>query len=125
MRFILILALLISSVSAYSQLKHPVSIVELICNPDKYDGKQVQIIGYLNLEFEGDAIYLHKEDYEHSIMQNGLWIEEPKKEAFMGDKGFMNKKYVIIEGKFKKDNKGHLGLWSGAIEKITRIQEWK
>ncbi len=34
------------------------SLIRLIATPEKYDGKTIQVIGYLHLEFEGDAIYL-------------------------------------------------------------------
>ncbi len=27
------------------------------------------------MEFEGNAIYLHRDNYEHSILKNGLWVE--------------------------------------------------
>ncbi|MBF9140172.1 hypothetical protein [Hymenobacter properus] len=50
-----------------------VSLVKLIANPEKYDGKTIQVIGFLNLEFEGDAIYLHKEDFDQGLTRNGFW----------------------------------------------------
>lgn len=35
-----------------------VSLIQLIANPEKYDGKQVAVVGFLRLEFEGNALYL-------------------------------------------------------------------
>jgi hypothetical protein len=52
------------------------SIIELIANPLKYNNQRVRIIGFLNLEFEGNAIYLHREDFEHSI-QRKFYLGEP------------------------------------------------
>jgi len=40
-----------------------VSLIQLIANPQAYDGKTVRITGFLHLEFEGNAIYLHNEDF--------------------------------------------------------------
>src|SRR6185295_1411546 len=40
-----------------------ISIVRLLGAPEQYDGKKVQITGFMNLEFEGNAIYLSKADY--------------------------------------------------------------
>jgi hypothetical protein len=54
-----------------------VSIVQLIANPERYDGKRVQFIGFLRIEFEGTAVYLHREDYEWGIGKNALWINIP------------------------------------------------
>jgi hypothetical protein len=50
------------------------SLIELIANPTKFDGKRVRIIGFLRLEFEGNAIYLSKSDFEHGVTKNGLWV---------------------------------------------------
>ncbi|RZA00012.1 MAG: hypothetical protein EOP47_15240 [Sphingobacteriaceae bacterium] len=47
------------------------SIIKLIADPEKYDKLRVRIVGYLNLEFEGNGLYLHKEDYDRSIDETG------------------------------------------------------
>ena len=38
------------------------SLVELIARPELYDGRRVRVIGFVNFEFEGDAIFLSSED---------------------------------------------------------------
>jgi hypothetical protein len=95
-----------------------VSIIHLMANPKKYHKKQIMVTGFLVMELEGNAIYLHKDDYAYHISKNGLWceIDVPKYQSY-------NKKYVSIEGEFDADNTGHLGLWSGTIKKISRIWE--
>lgn len=100
------------------------SIINLLATPEKYHNKRVRVIGYLNLEFEGNAIYLHKEDYKKSITVNGLWVtftdgtwEKIKKYNF-------NKSYFLVEGTFDMTSFGHMGLWSGTIRDITRIDKW-
>ena len=104
------------------------SIAALIARPEVFDGKAVRIIGFINFEFEGDAIYLSKGDWEHSINRNALWVElseETVGRSFVGGRdGRPNKRYVIIEGTFRAKNRGHLGLFSGAIEQVTRLQPW-
>jgi hypothetical protein len=40
-----------------------------------FDGKLVRVIGFLRLEFEGNVLYLHREDYIHSILGNGVWVD--------------------------------------------------
>jgi hypothetical protein len=30
------------------------------------------------LSFEGNAIYLHREDFDHGIGKNGLWVAIPE-----------------------------------------------
>ena len=38
-------------------IKENISLIRLIATPEKYDGKRIQVIGYLHIEFEGTAIY--------------------------------------------------------------------
>lgn len=82
------------------------------------------MVGYLNLEFEGNSIYLHKEDYKRSILSNGMWVNFTKESWIKIKKYNINKSYVIVEGTFDMDDKGHMGLWSGAIKDIARVDKW-
>jgi hypothetical protein len=115
-----------SNSKAQSSLGEPtdVSLINLIAAPERYNGKLVRILGYLNLEFEGNALYLHKEDYDNSLFKNGVWIDLPRKEAIEKTKEF-SKRYVIIEGVFDMNNTGHMALFSGSITKITRLDLWR
>jgi hypothetical protein len=102
----------------------PVSIINLIATPEKYHGKKIQIIGYLHLEFEGDAIFLNKDDCLHTITTNGLWVnfsEKLSKETNLQD---YNDNYVIILGTFNQDSKGHMGLWNATMDNIVRLDFW-
>jgi hypothetical protein len=95
------------------------SLIQIIANPKDFDGKLVRVQGFVRLEHEGTAVYLHREDWEHSLYRNGLWIEadeDPPKE------GSVNNSYALIEGVFRASPKGHMGLWSGSIDKISRME---
>ena len=99
-----------------------ISLIGLIAAPKDFDGKQVRLIGFLRLEFEGNAIYLHKEDYLRGITKNGLWLElgaNSRKPANLSDQ------YVIVEGVFSARDHGHMDLWSGSIHDITRLDPWR
>jgi len=100
-----------------SALNNSVSIVQLIATPEKYDGKVVQVMGFLRLEFEGDAIYLHEDDYRHAIHKNGLMVVTNPKIDLEADK--LNLHYVVLEGTFDANNHGNMGLNSGTITNIT------
>lgn len=100
-----------------SALNNSVSIVQLIATPEKFDGKGVLIMGFLRLEFEGDAIYLHEDDYRHAIHKNGLMVvTNPKIDR---EAAKLNLHYVVLEGTFDADNHGHMGVNSGTITNIT------
>jgi len=101
-----------------------VSLVKLIANPDKYDGKRIQVIGYLNLEFEGTAIYLHKEDYLKSIYENSIWVNFSDKLTRKINPKNWNKKYVLVIGTFSAKNTGHMGMFGGTLDNIVRLDLW-
>lgn len=101
-----------------------VSIVRLIATPERYHERKVQVEGFMNLEFEGDAIYLHKEDYEKGLTKNGFWVTFSDK-LDRKEINKLNKGYVLIEGTFNKDRHGHMGLFGGEIYEITRIIKWR
>ncbi len=63
------------NVEKVSHVDFNISLIRLIATPERYDGKVIQVEGFLNLEFEGNAIYLHKEDYENSLCKNGFWVD--------------------------------------------------
>lgn len=100
-----------------------VSLIQLIANPQQYDGKKVRFIGFLRLEFEGNAAYLHREDYENGLSQNAIWIDVPTN---MSDrqKADTNLHYVICSGTFRAALHGHMGLFSGTLSDVYRLQVW-
>lgn len=117
MRTGIVLFLLMVSMTAIAEpgkVVHEVSIVQLIANPDAFDGKYVRVIGFLRLEFEGDSLYLHREDYEKGISKNGLWISTNEELQRNAEK--YNLVYVLIEGTFNSSFTGHLSGWSGALK---------
>ncbi|NML58844.1 hypothetical protein [Chryseobacterium cheonjiense] len=103
---------------------YDISMLRLIVTPEKYHNKTVQIIGYLNLEFEGNAIYFHKEDYEKGSSRDGMWVNFSDDLAKKTDFKKYNKKYVIIKGKFDMNSKGHMGMFGGTIKNISRLDVW-
>jgi len=105
-------------------IQENVSLVKLIANPEKYDGKRIQVIGYLHLEFEGNAIYLHEEDFKHAISENSFWVDFSDKLTKKQDPKKFNDKYVIIIGTFKANDKGHMGMFGGTLDNIVRLDLW-
>ena len=99
-----------------------VTLLQVLARPEKYDGKEIQIIGYLRLEFEGNCLYLHKEDYDHAIIGNDIWVDVTEK--IERQKRALNDRYVIIQGIFDAKRLGHMGLSSGTLKDITRCDAW-
>lgn len=100
-----------------------VSLIQLIANPQAFDNKRVRITGYLRLEFEGNVVYLHREDYEYGLTKNGLWVDVPS-DMTQQQRRAVNNQYVICTGTFRASMHGHMGLNSGEITEITRLESW-
>ncbi|NOT77747.1 MAG: hypothetical protein HOP07_01945 [Bacteriovoracaceae bacterium] len=93
--------------------------IELLKNPEKYDGKVVEIIGFATIEFEGNALYMDSKSQKNASYEKGVWLEIAKTP-------FELKKYngskVLVKGIFKLSNKGHMGLWRGALEQVSKVE---
>lgn len=100
-----------------------VSIIQLISSPDRFDGRIVNLVGVLRLEFEESAVYLGPDDARHKNRKNGIWVEMTEEQESMGRR--LNGRYVVIEGRFDKGLRGHLGLWSGSLIPVTKVAEWE
>lgn len=105
--------------SASSGEVYFVSMIKLLANPDKYNGKKVMVEGYLNLEFEGNGLYFHKEDYNNGMSKNALWVDLNKPITAQAQKCKLN--YVIIEATFDGNQGGHMDAYSGTLKDVTRV----
>jgi hypothetical protein len=97
-----------------------VSLLELISVPERFKDRWVRLMGFVVIEFEGNAIYLHAEDFEHSLTRNALWIDV--RDAQLAQQGGPG--YAIVEGQFQPNVRGHLELFSGAITHVQRLVPW-
>src|SRR5882724_1091506 len=114
-------ALLVAPIQA--QEPTDVTLVRLIANPETFDGKLIRVIGFLRLEFEGNVLYLHREDYENAILGDGIWVDVTP--VIKKQSATLNMNYVLLEGIFSAGERGHMGMWSGTIKQVRRAQLWR
>jgi len=120
-----------SQIKGYFPKKHDdapdtlqdVSLIQLIAHPERFEGKRVRFIGFLRIEFEGNAIYLHRDDFDHGIGKNGLWVSIPD-DMTKQQQDEVNMHYVICVGVFTARWQGHMGMFSGEIRNVRRLQLW-
>src|SRR5580704_15463974 len=72
-----------------------VGMVALVANPQRYEGKITRTVGFLCVEFEGNALYVHDEDYRHGLSKNSmaLRLSDSQSKQFKS----LSLRYVIIE----------------------------
>ncbi len=101
------------------EVKDPetVSIATLLGNSEKFHGRAVRVIGFYHGSFEHSAIYLAENDFRNRLSPNGLWVSSNVPDN-------LNDQYILIEGIFSGVDRGHLGLWSGAICNVVRTAPW-
>jgi hypothetical protein len=100
-----------------------IGMVTLLAAPQDYDGKVVRTIGFMCLEFEGNALYLHEEDFRYFNTKNAvkLHLSQAQEAQFKN----LTLKHVLIEGTVSASKWGlETGTTSGAIGKITRLEIW-
>ncbi len=123
-----VLFLLICSTSSWTAEKRQkeipinVSIIRLIGSPEKYDGKRVTLRGFLKIEFEGDALYLHREDYERALLANSIALPLSNDQIRAFKK--YDRRYVTVEGVFSRcDETRFVCNYSGFL-KVIAIDFW-
>lgn len=98
-----------------------VSLVRLIARPESYDGRVVQVVGYGAFDYEGTALFLQPQDYEHGVPGNKVWLSLG---ARWKDRRGAQPRYVIVRGVFRAGDLGHMGLSSGSLENIELLEDW-
>jgi hypothetical protein len=104
----------------YNKLQ-PVSMIQLISNPDKYDGKKVEIYGYFIIAFEESVIYLNKTDYDIANTKNGIWLSVSKEFIKSQNIELPYKGYIGIDGIFLKNKKNSTSSYSGTLTDIDYV----
>jgi hypothetical protein len=100
---------------------HPVTFETLLRTPEKFDGKRVQLVGYYHHEFEGSHFGpTKKADYKESV-----WLGGDSTFATPANVKRPNDTFITVEGTFNNGPGGHMGLWPGDVDRVTRIKKTK
>jgi hypothetical protein len=98
-----------------------VSLVSLIATPDRFENSvlRVQGIAYLDSKHYINAIFLTREDKIRGNSANAIFLYFS---PAIRDADRLNGKFVIVEGKFTSENKGHLNAFPGSLIEVTRVE---
>jgi len=100
----------------------PVSMAQLIATPEKFDGKIVSVTGFFYLGREEALLYLHQEDYNHSLDANAIWFEPG--EWVPKDVDRIQQTYVELVGTFSAAHRGPYGCPNGGLSVVDRFYLW-
>ena len=115
-----------SLLNAQSDSLHPtsqdyagtVSLIRLTANSEKYDGKRAGATGFLRLEFEGNRLYLHQDDYTYNMSENAVRVGLTKSQSKELADNTVH--YVFVVGTFKAGIEGTSDP-NGSIVNITAV----
>jgi hypothetical protein len=101
-----------------------VSLVRLIADPARYDGKEVVTQGLFVWAYENTSLYLSRDDALNNLSYNGLVLAGTVHSSYAGKdlitalkEGHLQ--YVTIRGTFHKLGRGHLSrYYSGTLTDI-------
>lgn len=80
--------------------KRAITVANLMATPKKYHNQYVWVKGYLNLEFEGDAIYWRQKDYRANQYENSFYVRFTDSLYRVKPVASYGKHYVVIRGIF-------------------------
>lgn len=100
---------------------YPVSLLTLIENPDKYDGKVVLVEGVFAFYFSESKLFASMEWYRHSIFINSVSLRLDVNAKEINKYASWTGKYVAVQGVFDAKDRGPLGGSSGAIKDVSYL----
>ena len=98
------------------------SLVSVVANPQRFGGRTIQVVGFVTLRFEDNALYLSREAAEVSDSSSAVWLDVGG--LTLSRPQDFDRRYVILAGRFNAENRGHLGMFAGTIETISRLERW-
>ncbi len=98
------------------------TLLQILARPRDFDRQLIRVVGYLHLERDGDAVYLHGDDFKHGVFGNGLALEIT--DDIFNRREQLTGKYVVIEGYFDAQDRGSFEVYSGTIKRIWRCDVW-
>lgn len=93
------------------------SVLSLIANPREFDGKRVQVAGYVVSQMETWGIFHSEADRREGGFKRGIWLE-----TYGTPYAQLAEAYAVVEGTYDATSCGHLGMWCGTIRDITRLE---
>lgn len=107
-----------------------VSIVRLLADPDAWQGRVVDLQGFVRFEGAQGAIFLHDVDEEFGLSHNALLLDmndpvslDPEwvhRDMFQDGEG----RYAFVRGTFDAQRAGHYGEFAGTLRQVEQMRAW-
>ena len=108
---VLVLCFFIGVSNAQKEEPLEVSLIQLIATPERFDGKLVQVWGFLDFD-ERSFLFLHKEDHDNAMFSNAIWFDPDPRAC--GNFTEIDQSYVGLIGVFRMRH--NFGIPGGITE---------
>lgn len=99
------------------------SLVSVVANPQRFGGRNIQVVGFVTLRFEENVLYLSREAAEVGDSSSAVWLDVAS--LTLSRPQDYDRHYVLLAGRFNAENRGHFGMFAGTIESISRLERWR
>ena len=96
-----------------------IPMVRLLVTPEKYDGKKVMVFVVVQAGFEIQGAFESRGAAIHP--SNGIWIDGDLSKYYTDDVRWYG---GYVAGTFHAGKRGHMGMWSGSIGELDRLDLW-
>lgn len=107
-----------------------VPVMHLLAHLDEYDGKEINVTGYLTVELENDSLCASARE---SGARDCLWVnlddgpwesadDEKRVRARLKELAHYGGQLVSLRATLDKTTTGHLGMWSAGLRRITAVR---
>lgn len=121
-----LLSLVVASVALGSP---PVSLIDLIANPQQHDGHRVSVYGIFMFEPGAAALYLSKDDAEHTISPNAIGLTLNPDTRYLSDQEKsveprkLSGRYVRVVGTVDATGTHTLQRWRVLLKDVFEVVE--
>ena len=100
------------------------SLLSILADPARFDGRRVWIAGVVHYEFEANGLFLDRESYNLRLTERALWIG-PNTDVLgvnHEDLEKLNGRYVRVDGRVDASCQGHFRAYAACLFDVVQIR---
>lgn len=101
-----------------------VSFIQLISNPEKFEGKLLRVSGFMHVKPEDIGLYFSKESADY-LLGESIWISFDSSFIKKNSIRLFDAKYVELVGIYDKNERGHISGFQGSLKSVSQIRKLK
>lgn len=108
---------------AWAAPPRTIAMQELLAHPGNFEGQRVRVVGFLRLEFERNALYLTRDDFDNAVTGHALLLDLSNAQLRAASR--LNHGHVVVDGVLRVTDIGHGGKWTAALRPVIRVAMWR